>query len=218
MASPFALPDAVPPPLASGHSFSVAPLGRPRDRDQGERRMRPRFRFVPLEVDVSWALTQAEFDALDVFFNDTIRAGESSFDARVHLRGSDFAREWFTCQWIGDYEWSVGTASAEGLEYRVSTRLRLLESLGETREAPGILASGADVDTGGARLAAGILRASGTDVDDGTADFEGIQTFAGGADTDDGGWNTGLVVSQDRVTEAADLRELEESTDTRVTE
>lgn len=161
---------------------------QPRDREQGEQRMRPRFRSVPDIVEVSWQLTQNEFDALDTFFNDTLRAGERTFDARVHFRGTALGTEWFTCQWVGEYTWNAGFPSEGGFEYEVSARFRLLESLGATRTAPGITAGDRDTDTGGARMAGPRLRSSGTDGSSGGAFTGRIDYFlVSGAETDDGG-------------------------------
>jgi hypothetical protein len=188
MVSPNVMPPLVPPPQAAGHSFEQVPLSRDRARDQGESRRRPRFRSSPQTVQVSWALTQEEFDALDTFFHGTLLAGELDFDLQVHQRGSSFAREWFTARWVSPYAWDVGTQDEGGLAYRVQATLWLLESLGESRVSPGIRAAGADVDTGRALAVPGPLVASGIDADSGRALVRDLSTMVYGTDVDEGGW------------------------------
>lgn len=218
MASPYVLPDTVPPPLAAGHRFQSVPRGRARPRDQGERRMRPRFRSTPESINVGWALTQTQFDALDAFFHDTIAQGEREFDLQVHARGTAFDREWFTARWISPYAWEVGTGDEEALSYRVQATLWLLQSLGANRVAPGIQASGRDLDLGYAITLQQPAAARGTDADLGRARIPARPLVLLGLDADLGGWFTGLVVGgQPRVTEAGDPR-ITEGADARVTE
>ena len=128
----------LPAPLVEGHGFQPEPNARERPRDQGEMRMRPRFRSVPELCTVSWLyVEQAHFDAFDVWYEDELLAGSLDFDLRVQDRGTEFGRRWYTAQFVGDYRCDV----LDALMYRVSATLRLVEDLGTLRIPPGIEAT-----------------------------------------------------------------------------
>ena len=125
----------LPAALVAGHGFQPEPNARERVRDQGEMRMRPRWRSVPELCTVSWLYqTQQDFDDFDAWYEGDLQAGALDFDLRVQDRGTEFGQRWYTAQFVGDYRCEVFDA----LLYRVSATLRLIEDLGTLRIPPGI--------------------------------------------------------------------------------
>lgn len=131
-------PLQLPSVLVEGHGFQPEPNARERARDQGEMRLRPRWRSVPELCTVSWLyVEQAQFDAFDAWYEDQLLAGSLDFDLLVQDRGTPFGRRWYTAQFVGDYRCEV----LDALMYRVSATLRLVEDLGTLRIPPGVEAT-----------------------------------------------------------------------------
>jgi hypothetical protein len=131
-------PPALPIAHVDGHAFQSEPNARKRPRDQGEMRMRPRFRSVPELLTATWMYkTQEEFDAFDAFYEDALLSGSLEFDVPVHDRGTPTGRRWYTAQVVGDYRCDFDLPRI----YRVTATLRLIEDLGTVRIPPGIQAT-----------------------------------------------------------------------------
>jgi hypothetical protein len=180
-------PEGLPAALVAGHGFEPLPNARRRERDQGESRMRPRYRSVPEMCAASWLFNQEEFDQFHDWFEDTLLAGSLDFDVRVQHRGTQFGTTWYTAIFPDGYSADV----QHGILYLVTAPLLLRESLGTLRIAPGISASGGIVFEGGVRMGAFVLQASGSISFDGGArvGLTGIQaaggiSFGGGSDTE----------------------------------
>jgi hypothetical protein len=114
---------------------------RKRARDQGEMRTRPRWRSTPDRCTVRWRFTQAQFDAFDAWYEDTLVAGALDFDVPVHRRGqlsgTSSGVTWYTAAFEGGYSVEVDKTQ----RYVVSATLRLLQDLGPNRVPPGIEAT-----------------------------------------------------------------------------
>jgi hypothetical protein len=132
------IPTGLPTALADGHGFQPLENARPRQRDQGEMRMRPRWRTTPERCTVRWRFTQAQFDLFDAWYEDTLRAGTLDFDVPVHRRGQTSGDSsgltWYTALFEGDYACEVDKTQ----RYFVSATLQLLDDLGPDRVPPGI--------------------------------------------------------------------------------
>lgn len=127
--------------MADGHGFQLLENARPRARDQGESRMRPRWPSVPERCTVRWRLTQAQFDTFHAFHEDDLLSGSLDFDVQVQLRGEASGTSsgvtWYTVLIEGEYSVEVDKTQ----RYVVSATLRLVEELGPVRIPPGIEAS-----------------------------------------------------------------------------
>ena len=191
----YVLPSAVPPALAS-LEFAPRGLTRPVPKDQGEQRVLAIATTAPVSVTVRWRLTQTEFDAFWDWYEDVLIAGEQAFDLQLERQGGPGAGgnprlEWWTALFAEPPSY---TASS-GLRYQVEAELLLIGEPFDVRTAPGLLASGADLDRGGAIFIAATARASGTDADTG-AWFEPLAPVAG-TDTDTGGAFMGNNLGED---------------------
>lgn len=184
MASIRVFPESLPAALVAGHGFEPLPNARIRERDQGESRMRPRYRSVPEMCAASWLLDQDQFDVFHDWFEDSLIAGSLDFDVRVQLRGTQTGTTWYTAVFPQGYSADV----THGLLYRINAPLLLREELGPIRIAPGISAWGAIEFTGSVRMTPFVLSASGAITFDGGVGvgLSGIQasggiSFGGGA-------------------------------------
>lgn len=141
MSSVRVIPPSLPTALADGHGFRLLENARPRARDQGESRMRPRWYTVPERCTTRWRLTQAQFDTFHDFYEDVLLAGTLDFDVLVQLRGEASGTSsgvtWYTALFEGDYSFEVDKTQ----RYVVSATLRLVEELGPERVPPGIESS-----------------------------------------------------------------------------
>lgn len=129
-----AYPSALPAALVQGHGFTPLANGRGRDRDAGEKRLRPRYRRPPEQAAVVWVYTQDQFDAFDAWFESDLAVGSQVFDVQLHERGGLQTTLWYVARFVGDY----AAQDLEGLRYQVSATLLLLEELGPVRVLPGI--------------------------------------------------------------------------------
>jgi hypothetical protein len=213
VASLYTIPPSLPPGLREGHGFEPLPNARVRQRDQGEARMRPRYRSVPDQCTITWRFTQAEFDVFDEWFENTIIVGSTDFDLQVADRATALGKTWFTARFLGDYERS----DASGLRYRVSANLLLVDELGAVRVAPGIEASGGIVFSGGVSFDPPLLTPEGGITFGGSVDFGLPALMAGGGIEFGGGTEMEGGVSGGRVTEGTDAR-ITEGSDNRVPE
>jgi hypothetical protein len=127
-------PETLPKPLVAGHGFTPLPNARERDRDAGERRMRPKYRTVPESCSVAWMLTQAEFDILHEFYESDLAGGTLDFDIQLQARGTESGLTWFECRFVGDYGFE-DVMTADGLMYRVSATLLAVDEIGEDRSS-----------------------------------------------------------------------------------
>lgn len=128
----------LPEPMVDEYGFQPKPNARLRDRDQGEARMRPRWRSVPELLTVNWTLvTQEEFDVFHEWYERDLDVGSLDFDLPVQARGTPFDFTWYTAQFVGDYKCEV----LDPFGYLVSATLLLIEELGSVRIPPGIEAS-----------------------------------------------------------------------------
>jgi hypothetical protein len=191
VASLYTIPPSLPPGFREGHSFEPLANARVRQRDQGEARMRPRYRSVPDQCTITWRFTQAEFDVFDEWFENTIRVGSFDFDLQVADRATQLGTTWFTARFVSDYERS----DASGLRYRVSAQLLLVDELGPVRVAPGIEASGGIVFAGGVAFDPPPLLASGGIEFGGGVDFGPPVFMAGGGIAFGGGCHMGDAVA-----------------------
>lgn len=138
MSSVRVYPEDLPAMLVDPLSFTPEPNAKERPRDQGEMRMRPRFRSVPDLCTASWIFqTQEDFDAFDEWYEDTLQAGSLDFDIQAQDRGTQYGHRWYTAQIVGDYRADV----IVGPRYRVTATLRLIDDLGTVRIPPGIEAT-----------------------------------------------------------------------------
>lgn len=182
------VPASLPPLLATPHVFTPKPMGLERERDQGERRVRPTYRSPPPQVfQGQWYLDQDQFDAWYAFYEEQLRAGAEDFDVQVAEQGGESV-SWWTARCI-----STSCGFDEGLYWSVSVELVLQDEIGPVRTPPGILASGGDSDTGGAVLAGSPIFASGSDADTGGFTIGGEPIFASGDDSDTGGFLTDVA-------------------------
>lgn len=121
--------------MVDEYGFQPKPNARLRDRDQGEARMRPRWRSVPELLTVNWTLiTQEEFDIFHEWYERDLDVGSLDFDLQVQARGTPFELTWYTAQFVGDYKCEV----LDPFGYLVSATLLLIEELGTVRIPPGI--------------------------------------------------------------------------------
>ena len=141
MSSIRVFPQHLPAALVAGHGFEPQPNARQRERDQGEMRLRPRWRSVPEHASVTWLLDQDGFDAFDAWFEDSLKAGTGDFDVRVQHRGTQWGTTWYTAMFLGGVYGCDVVPSATGLMYRVTASLQLIEELGPVRVSPGITAT-----------------------------------------------------------------------------
>lgn len=198
MSSIHTFPADLPPALQQGHSFQPLANARNRKRDQGETRMRPRYRSVPDQCVISWFFeTQEEFDTFHDWFEDTVVVGSSDFDLQVADRDT-FGVTWWTARFIDEYKFEVD----EVCRYTVSAQLLLVEELGPTRVAPGIEASGGIEFAGGVSFAPPLLRASGGIAFGGGVDFGLPALTPSGGIAFSGGWT--IVSVEGFVTEDND--------------
>jgi hypothetical protein len=198
----YLLPPSLPPGLRDGHGFEPLPNARVRDRDQGEARMRPRFRSVPDRCTITWRFTQAEFDVFDEWFENTIVVGTEDFDLQVADRATEQGISWWTARFIGEYE----RADASGLRYRVSATLLLVDEIGAVRVPPGIEASGGITFDGEVSFEPAVIAASGDIAFDGGVSFDvpdllasGDIAFDGGVEMSGGTAGSGLLTESGEV-------------------
>lgn len=157
MASIRVFPEALPAALVAGHGFEPLPNARRRERDQGESRMRPRYRSVPEMCMASWLFDQEQFDVFHDWFEDALLAGSLDFDVRVQYRGTEYGTTWHTALFPEGYSAEV----THGLLYRITAPLLLREALGPVRLAPGISAAGGITFIGGVMLMPFTIEAAG---------------------------------------------------------
>lgn len=129
-----AYPPTLPAAMVQGHGFTPLANGRGRDRDAGEKRLRPRYRQAPEQASVAWVFTQDQFDAFDAWFEGDLVVGSQVFDVQLHERGGLQTTLWYVSRFVGDY----AAQELEGLRYQVTATLLLLEELGPVRVLPGI--------------------------------------------------------------------------------
>ena len=127
-------PESLPKPLVAGHGFTPMPNARERERDAGERRMRPKYRSVPDTCSVSWLYTQDEFDAFHEWYEADLIGGTRDFDTQLQARGTEYGLTWFECRFVGDYGFEE-LMTADGLMYRVSATLLAVDEIGEDRSS-----------------------------------------------------------------------------------
>ena len=127
-------PDTLPRPLVAGHGFTPLPNARERERDAGERRMRPKYRSVPDSCTVSFVYTQAEFDAFHEWYEGELEGGVRDFDMQLQARGTDSGLTWFVCRFVGDYGFE-DLMTADGIMYRVSATVLAVDEIGEDRSS-----------------------------------------------------------------------------------
>lgn len=141
MSSVRVFPSSLPTALADGHGFQLLENARPRARDQGESRMRPRWYTVPERCTVRWRFTQTQFDAFHAFHEGTLLSGSLDFDVLVQRRGEASGTSdgvtWYTALFEGEYSFEVDKTQ----RYVVSATLRLVEELGPERVPPSIESS-----------------------------------------------------------------------------
>jgi len=114
----------------------------------GQVRRRNRMRSAPRVFDLQWVLNQADYQIFDVWWQNTIKGGEQSFD--IQLLDDDHTLVWYTVHALGEYKAEV----VHELEWRVTLRVRALgDNFGSTRPA------GTDELKG--RAAVGVVRGTG---------------------------------------------------------
>jgi hypothetical protein len=150
-------PPALPAALVAGHGFQPVPNARQRERDQGEVRLRPRYRSSPEVCSASWLFDQDQFDAFHDWFEDELQAGSLDFDVRVQHRGTEYGTTWYTAVFLQDYAAEV----LHPMLYRVTAPLLLRTLIGPVRTAPSIQALGRLAFSGGAAFGAYVLSARG---------------------------------------------------------
>lgn len=214
MPSLLAYPSTLPSGLVQGRTFQPMANAQARDRDQGEARMRPRYRRTHETVSVSWFFTQEQFDDFHEWYEDGIIVGSERFDLELQGRGADpFGLIWYTAQFVGDYSFEH---TPQRLYYRVTATLRLVDEIGAVRTPLGLESLGEIAFTGAAEFAAPALAALGSIAFSGDAEmftpepeavgsvsFSGAAEFgAGPADITDRETEAGVA----RATEAGDMR------------
>lgn len=189
------IPASIPPALSRVRlQWSDPALTVP--KDQGETRRLPRFPGVPQQAFVQWYLNQDQFDDFWDWFEDTLVAGSRRFDFQLERQGgpgagSNARLSWHTAQFVEQPY--TAAASSTGDFYTVSATLLLIGAPFDTRTAPGLLASGVNARSGGARFIVASIVASGTNSRDGGAVSRDTTVRASGTNGRDGGWNTGVA-------------------------
>lgn len=204
MASIREFPPALPAALVAGHGFQPVPNARPRDRDQGEMRLRPRYRSSPEVCSASWLFDQDQFDAFHDWFEDELQAGALDFDVRVQHRGTEYGTTWYTAVFAQDYAAEV----LHTLLYRVTAPLVLRELIGPVRVPPTVQALGRASFSGGAGMGEAALSASGGIALGGGAGMGAVPLQGRGAVAFGGGGPLrGLAVAQAREADDGSERE-----------
>jgi hypothetical protein len=173
MPSLIVFPATLPSALVQGRSFQQVPNARPRERDMGESRARPRYRRTEELVAVSWMLQQAQLDTFHDWYEDELIVGTDRFDLQLQGRGAEpFGMLWYSARFVGDYTAEfvpgesirdlAGAVIGQRHLYRVSATLRLIEEIGASRTPPGIeLLGGIVFGTGGMQFPAATLALQG---------------------------------------------------------
>jgi len=112
-------PTNLPPPTKSGYAESHAPMQKRTPRDQGEDRSRPCYSAPPDLFEVSWSLTDEQYDAFETFFHDSLFNGVLGFVMRVSDKQAGLA--WHNCQFFGLYK--ANKTGPEVNTWSVSARL-----------------------------------------------------------------------------------------------
>lgn len=204
MASIREFPPALPAALVQGHGFQPGPNATPRERDQGERRMRPRYRSAPDLCSASWLFTQEEFDEFHDWFEDVLLAGSLDFDVRVQHRGTEYGTTWYTAVFAQDYVAEV----LHTLLYRVTAPLVLRELIGPVRVPPTVQALGRVAFGGGGVMGRPVLAARGGIAFSGGAGMGSVPLQGRGSVAFGGGGPLrGLAVAQAREADDGSERE-----------
>ena len=189
------IPSALPRPLADGHRYRPVDPALTVPKDQGELRRLPRYTAVPRQLALVWRFTQAEFDTFWDWYEDDLDAGARRFDVFVGRQGGGAIDgtapgTWHTAQFVQPPQHEP----LAGGRWRVQAQLLCIGDPFDVRIAPGILASGSNSRTGGARFVAPAIFASGENSRGGSAYTRPQLDFLpGGENSRGGGWFTNLA-------------------------
>lgn len=118
MALPEILPPITKPFLLTGHAQTRSSVYRDAQMGTGHARRRRQTTTGPRVVSVGWVLTEAEAQAVDGWFENSLAGGTRAFAARVaEVGGTDRSRSWFSATWVGQILWTPlhkGRWRAEG--------------------------------------------------------------------------------------------------------
>lgn len=127
MASGIRTPVEVGLPSSESYGDTYEETRSRTEMDTGSPRMRNKMRTAPRLFDVSWKLTQADYQAFDSWFQDTIKGGLMEFDIQLLDDTEDLV--WYTARFVdGTYtatidawdNWIVsGTVRALGDPFEV---------------------------------------------------------------------------------------------------
>lgn len=142
----------------SPHAFSPRSFTTERERDAGERRIRPDRRPPPFQLlqGEYYFSSQAQFDAFWDWYEDELLAGAEDFDVLVAGQGG-VVPVWWTARHLEVPRY----VARRGLRWGVEVQLLLLDEIGTERVEPGLDAAGRLVFDGEAMPDAPGARAEG---------------------------------------------------------